>query len=246
MANRVQHQPHPDPGATPTRLTASLGVIELQQTTAGTTANPAARKTARDHRRQEHESQNPTPNSHNRQPPTSHTAKPGETLSPELPIGGFRLSPPRKYDLENAILMAARVRTEPGAAKLYRGISRALDNDPLIDGDLYWNGYGALETLMVNHPGIEDAIEDPFPVGRHQRPPKPKSPMPVVRGYRLPHPKRVFLIVAIAIALAFIKSGMDWHPCPSGSSYLNTSFQELCTSNATGNTVRVLSSEGTP
>ena len=92
MANRVRHHPHPDPRATPTRLTASLGVIELQQTTAGTTANPAARKTARDHRRQEHESQNPTPNSHNRQPPTSHTAKPGETLSPELPIGGFRFN----------------------------------------------------------------------------------------------------------------------------------------------------------
>ena len=120
MANRVRHQPHPDPGATPTRLTASLGVIELQQTTAGTTANPAARKTARDHRRQEHESQNPTPNSHNRQPPTSHTAKPGETLSPELPIGGFRL---RLSDEPSSLYLAAALdKTDSGTRTLISDI----------------------------------------------------------------------------------------------------------------------------
>lgn len=148
-------------------------------------------------------------------------------------------------DLPAAIRLAETVKTEPGAIKLYRMISRELDNNPLVDQDDYWNGYGALNYLMVNFPGVEDSVADPFPLNRHIRPKAKEHPHRESLEFHY-HPKLVAIAVAIGLALFVVKPALDQpNPCPKGTSVENTSFQVLCVDSA-GNSVKVLSNEMTP
>ncbi len=145
------------------------------------------------------------------------------------------------YDLPAAIRLAETVHSDKAAAMLYRGITKELDANPLIGSELYWDSYGALQTLAVNWPGVEDSVEDPFPLNRHVRP-KTKEPLNRIPSIQFHyHPKLVAIAVAVGLCLFVVKPALDYtSPCPTGSSVENTGFQNLCVSNRNGDTVKVL------